>query len=173
VITYTRPDGELLGLRCLLQEVSFVSCHPCANFRLVQLANSRLIAAVEYFKRHGVGFVLCHRFAFRNGLRLRHVVIVIDSVHHATGYRRFYFCGYWLYTPYAIAYNASVERTQHKPERYTVMTVRELRQLLFDIEDQDAQVVLVKEIRFGEVTKTAPISSFNRTDDPKGFVTIT
>ena len=50
------------------------------------------------------------------------------------------------------------------------MTVKELRQLLYDIDDQDAEVCIVIATKYGEVTATR--EPMPRTDDPKGFVSL-
>ncbi len=46
------------------------------------------------------------------------------------------------------------------------MTVRELRRLLFDIENQDANVEIVTSVRHGHIKTTARISGCHQT--PKG-----
>ena len=53
------------------------------------------------------------------------------------------------------------------------MTVAELRQLLFDIEDQNAQVHFLTEQKYGVVTGTKTITGVGHPTDPKGHVTLT
>ncbi len=52
------------------------------------------------------------------------------------------------------------------------MTVRELRQLLFDVEDQEAEVHFAKQITFGVVTDTIKITKVGHRTDPAGYVSI-
>ena len=50
------------------------------------------------------------------------------------------------------------------------MTVRELRQLLFDIKDQDAEVAIATEVRHGVVVGTKSVAEVK--PGPNGFITI-
>ena len=60
------------------------------------------------------------------------------------------------------------------------MTVRELRQLLFDCKDQDAVVVVATEIEYGHVKMTKEVRArregnslvLGHPDDPTGFISI-
>jgi hypothetical protein len=54
------------------------------------------------------------------------------------------------------------------------MTVKELRQLLFDVEDQDAQISIPTQISYGSVVATKTIVAVEEngpeTSTPEGFV---
>ena len=57
------------------------------------------------------------------------------------------------------------------------MTVRELRQKLFDVKNQESQVLIVtpEDIRWGEISRTHQIvdgRSLGDADDEEGYVTI-
>lgn len=56
------------------------------------------------------------------------------------------------------------------------MTVKELRQLLFDVEDQDAQIVVITsdDVKYGEVKNTQTINEkIGHPSDPTGWIAIT
>jgi len=54
------------------------------------------------------------------------------------------------------------------------MTVRELRQLLFHIDNQEAEVVIAtsKDVKYGEVISTKEIVQFSTQEQPEGFITL-
>ena len=52
------------------------------------------------------------------------------------------------------------------------MSVQELRQLLFEVDNQDAEVVIVTAAQYGEVINTMPVLVVGRTDDPADFITL-
>ena len=52
------------------------------------------------------------------------------------------------------------------------MTVQELRQKLFEIEDQNAKVVVVTSEKYGEILSTLEISLVGLEDDPEGYITL-
>ena len=52
------------------------------------------------------------------------------------------------------------------------MTVKELRNLLYEIENQDAEICLVTSEKYGVITSTKTVEVVGRSDDPEGYVTI-